>query len=375
MRKKRGSTILMVLMIATVMIIVSSVIANSLVFTAKGTSIEKNKADFLYAAEGGLESGIQVYKAGRITDFPFDIAYLEDSTSGIKKVTVELHKDVLTNKEKIVSTVYDMNDDILVQIKLPINEGSSRINVLENTLFSSSGIEIGDTGSINLEICNIAYNDTSNCDLPTSVGFKPPKNTTPVNNPVKPTFKSELVISRTGELRVKSLTDLYNLPEVAMMNENPTPAIGNLPNGIGKFVLPNISGIPGDPYGAIGYKVILVDAPKLVIDIPFGGVTPDIGYIVVCSGEIEITSIPLNSTYGLSATTLYGDGLIIDEAASVHMTGSPLNATGSSLLNLQQWQVDFLDGLIKKYIPNFSISGSGGSGNTIDYGNIEYDIR
>lgn len=376
-KKRRGSTILLVLMVSTVMIILSAVISSALVFTTRGINYEKIKADYMYAAEGGLELGIQKYNELGKEAFLFgDLRseFLRDNQNGIDEVVITY--ETINEVEKIVSTVYSDSVERF-KICIPVVEDvvKSSADILKNSIYSSKGIKIDSSASAYFERSNITYNEKDIIDIPNGSGLA----SISVLDSKKPEYYSEIITSSMPELNIKILSGLDNLWNIASdMNMNVTKIsedpIGKIPNGIGRMVL-NRANLQLESLGdAIltvdDYKLIIVDTPKLTIELPPGS-TEISKTILICSGEIEFKYVPRydgdKSTINMSSSTIYGDDVKVSGNAVFTINYAPAFGENSLLIDKQLGKIDEL---LNKYLKNWGAIGGDGAGR---YSNIKKD--
>lgn len=387
-QKRKGSAILMVLMVSTILIILSAVVSSSLVSTTRGNSIQKRKSDYVYAAEGGIEQGVEKYnRSGSFTTFtvPFLSTIADDPVNGIKDVTVEFLSDARGNF--ILSTVKGNTDQVLARIKAPVGGNRTISNVLENTIYSSSGVEITPNGPLMMGGSNVTYDNSDSIIIRPNGDLNPPTENG-ISNPTRPEFNSSTVITSTTEVKAKSLEDLWNSTDAKTIDvSSMTAPTILLDKGIGKFEIDRfILPIPDPPdlYHGIhlgqGYKVILVDAPKLLIDLEADAVNHQ--YIVICSGSIEFTSTAsainpiVRPQFFMNAGTLYGNGVYFRNTVNMTITGSPMNTLVTGCNPLRADQMYYLDTILSKYMTNWgsaSAPGAGAaSGGGVIYEDIEY---
>ncbi|MEG0366308.1 MAG: hypothetical protein RR585_05705 [Coprobacillus sp.] len=384
-QKRKGSAILMVLMVSTILIILSAVVSSSLVSTTRGNSIQKRKSDYMYAAEGGIEQGVEKYnRSGAFAEFdvPFLETITEDPENGIEKVTVKYVVDpVNTSMARIISTVTRRTKK-LAEIVLPINMTGSAGrsgNILENTIYVNDSINISSTGgSCHFADSQVTYEDGSSSSISFDGSLVGPTEKSEVNT-IKPEFNHN--ISGGGvEIIVNSIDELWTMGELMSMSATADPlnTVGKINNGIGKFELNNLGAVISSGHVGSGYKLILVDSPKLTINLDRGK-DRDMQYIVICTGEISIKStVTLPYPYELIGSTLFGEKATIEGLAVVKFVGSPIKGN-TPFHPLRTEQLDKLDELLNKYMKNWSSGGSGGSGvpagtSDINYGEIEYTI-
>ena len=396
MKKKReGSVILMVLMISTILIILSSVISSSLVFTSKGTVQEKRKSDYIYAAEGGLDLGIQKYnELGKeaFKDGALIPSFLRNCSEEIDRVEVTYEIDPIdATKGKIVSSVYKVgqpiSNQVLFRISVPTNSrilGNSN-DVLKNIIYSSGSVTVDSIGASNLSQSNITYNSGAVCNVPVSNGSHTGADNIYVENTVRPTFIPSIVTARVDDLEVNSIDELWDHVDAKEMSQsvdnNPSNPVGKIPKGIGKFdmTLSNLGLTEADrPHGLNwggGYKLIIVDAPKLIINMTSPTLQVS-NYIVFCSGEIEIKgSLADNAkaTINLTRSNLYGNNVNIKESAVLTANQSPTFPEIGGLISVQTSK---LDELLNKYMSSWGAASStgGASGNDVNFSEIEYEM-
>ncbi|MGL4109461.1 hypothetical protein [Clostridium sp. LP20] len=151
-KRKKGSSLLMVLAVAMMIIVLGSTLAGAVIYAMKGNALEKRDKDLVYAAESGVEKALLNVRKNdghQEDDFNMDTDFAD------KKITV----DVVVTKEsasgevryRVVSTARDVNDGKSRIVKSIIKQGyevtSSTGNLLQYSICSNK-VNIYYSGSL-----------------------------------------------------------------------------------------------------------------------------------------------------------------------------------------------------------------------------------
>lgn len=389
--KKKGSSILMVLMVATVLIMLSAVVSSALVFTTKGNEIEKVRADYLYAAEGGIEYGVEEFtKAGPFTgtmvgsiDTGIRVDFLSNTSVTNDKDIFEVRVVCKDNGDgyDLISTVYNRNKDVLAKVTVPIKGKIGMSKILEYSVASASRVDVISESAIDFGTGKGAYN--SNATAPDNVWNQPGVNPSvqPAVQDVKmlePKFRTSVVTKRASTYEVNDFTTLLDKVKADGGKEiNPNGAAVKLDNGLGYYTQ-----LKDDENGVAGiYTVIFISAPKVIIK--ECGVMNNT--IIVCDGEIEIQGAAGGA---FSRSTIYAPKFIINTGGSIALSNAPLyNGLPSipdedkvkpideyfTAANVSIKMIKDVDDLLIKYMTSFGASSEISGRPVINYEDAIYE--
>lgn len=373
-KKKNGNVILMVLMVATVLIILSAVVSSALVFTTKGNTVVKYKNDYLYAAEGGIEQGLEHYKSKGLSFVDFDIPYLvtssENPSKGIEKVHVSLDKSDRNNL-RVVSTV-TANGEEVAKIVLPVGKMVGISNILKYSLAASDKVDVHAAGAIDFNTVNIGANNKDDCTVKQNGG-------TDANRVVSETEMNEPVFNRTQvpnkhvfPRKFTSFTDFKSY--IVTNGKNLNTAMVPLTNGIGYYNVPREG-------NSNEYMIIFVDSNNFEIEATDAITMENI--ILICSGEIKFKT---NANFNFNRSTIYSPKISINLGGAYNQSNAPLyNSTavatekdlpGDKAIfingNVTTNQIKKFDSIISKYMDSYGADSEVSGDLEIDYGNAEY---
>ncbi|MEG0297729.1 MAG: hypothetical protein RR486_16380 [Clostridium sp.] len=375
--KKSGSTILLVLMVATVMIMLSAVVSSALVFTTKGNDLEKHKSDYVYAAEGGIEYGIEVFsKEGPFTgdidpvkgDIGREIDFLGNpSTTNDKDIyEVRVLCRASGSSHELVSTVYNKDMKEVGKIVLPIKGKYGIAKILEYTVCPAGKIDINSTGALDFNPAKVAFNPANGSktiNANSMVG--------PVIEEIdtkKPEFSNYVVKSNVprsyanfAELISEAKNPISEFRQMTLTKNDQND--GKLTNGLGYY---NLNGI----------DVILMSSSDVYIN-NTGGTTALSSAVIIIDGKLIVNSAGVH----LYRSTLYPTTIEMNLTGSLTMQGSPLydvggtgNTPGSGH-NLTQLAIETFDELLQKYMTSYGASSNISGRPDIYYDDVIYDFK
>ena len=370
---KNGSVILMVLMISTILIILSAVIMNSLIFTTVNNDLVKHKADYVYAAEGGLEAGIEKYNQLKGPFSSFNVDFLKDEDiveeKDIADVIVEYKEDAIA--KKIVSTVVNLKGDTLAKVEVQIGINRSSNDILKYLFCGSKTVDIESGGASSFSQCQIAHNASNGGILNASgAPTKKPDNIVSNDKDPKdikcdtPKFKDS-IWGDAGTIEVDALSDFIGPSTIdgkAIINIDGKGTDAKIESGIGRFELNNLENVGKNPMK--GYRLILVNG-NVKVNALSGSTNVD-KFILIATGDVIFDGA---ATHSITNGTIYAKNIIIKSTATISAHNSPKYGSGYIMTD---GQVKALDVLLDKYMDNWGVNSSGGSVD-INYDEIKYE--
>lgn len=375
--KEKGSSILMVLMVATVLIMLSAVVSSALVFTTKGNDLEKHRTDYVYAAEGGIEYGIEIFsKEGPFTgdidpvrgDIGRKIDFLGNpSTTNDKDIyEVRVLCRASGSSHELVSTVYNKDMKELGKIVLPIKGKYGISKILEYTVCPAGNIDINSTGALDFNPAKVAFNPSNGNKVINANSMAGP--IIQEIDTKKPEFSNYVVTSNTP----RSYADFTELVDDA---KNPLSQFrqmtltkadqndGKLTNGLGYY---NLSGV----------DVILISSSEVYIN-NMGRTSALRNAVIIIDGKLIVNSAGVH----LYRSTLYPTDIEMNLTGSLTMQGSPLYDVGGtgnipgSGHNLSQTAIETFDELLQKYMISYGASSDISGRPDIYYDDVIYDFK
>ncbi|MGL4109462.1 hypothetical protein [Clostridium sp. LP20] len=363
MGKKRGNSILLVLVVAMMIIVLGATMVTAVTYTTKMNKITQDETDLLISAENGLEYGASKLYNGVLIDEESTDLNASDKILKVKikatanpvdinKVTIGSTSYGKNGKELTVSTIYNKTNNPLGVgndiFKFGIAAGDKNIEITGNGAINNGSTSINSALPVEESLggsYGIPAHEESNTyeALQFISNFK---------------HKDKVSVGKIGQLIDGQFTDENNVKinsrklTVPIINGQ---SLGDI-NGVCSFV-------------SDGYTIILVNASKLVINLD--GAEPINKTILMCSGEIVIQpdlSAPGNGGGTIDGTnsTIYGGKVLVDERGTLDIKFSPKkglhSANGHELDDSKLLKVE---GYISKLIPNFGASPSlppGGGG-------------
>ena len=382
--KQNGNVILMVLMVATVLILLSAVVSSALVFTTSGNTAVKYKNDYMYAAEGGVEYGVEKFtKEGPFkgiidpatgTDTGVEVSFLGDSTvtndRDIYQVRVICNK-VGTGKYELVSKVINKNGDLLGKITLPISGRVGMSKILEYTMASASDINVTGKGSINYQVGKTAYNSSVGGKWNQSAQGSSIEAKVEDVTMQKPEFKSMLVSKKTDELNIENFDKLKNYVISNGKKIDKDASTGILDNGLGYCTID-------------GYTILFISRSKISID----KVNSLSNTIIVTDGEVYIKG----ESATFSKVTIYSPLMTVNVNANLHFAGAPLydgsaldqnknvpylyivNGVKALNNNIKEETLNKIDELFITYMTSFGADSDISGKPDISYEDVEYNF-
>lgn len=343
MNKKRGSTIITVLMIAMVMVISASVIAIGVVYTTGGNANEKERQDITYAAEAGIDKAlsniVQSEAKGIAPPSTFSVNEFRNDY-GIE-VGVKLQKVGSEQKYKVTSTAKKGMKKKVVEatISKDANSGEVFSNLLcgSKIIVRAGSVNLG-TGDINTSNNNAVIGGGSTLNPTNQNNFQytlPQYNFEEMDkDPV--TGKSIVTGSSSAEI-ISKLDDL----------ERNKKGVRKISFKSSKIVL--------------DYRVYLINSNNFVMHMPSsGGEFKNI--IFICSGNYTIEN---TDKVKFTQSTVIGDEIIFDGIGAIHMSYSPHTKPDHPWYGyapLSDSDLNFINKTIAdNYAPNWPIGNSGSS--------------
>ncbi|MEG0366309.1 MAG: hypothetical protein RR585_05710 [Coprobacillus sp.] len=389
-KKESGSAILMVLMISTILIILSAVVSSSLVFTTRGNTLSKYKSDYTYAAEGGIEYGIERFtESGPFTgsydpatgvDGRVKLDFLGNTSATDEKEIYEVRvecKGSGTDYE-LISTVYNKDKKQLAKVTLPLKGKIGISKILEYTICTANDIDIT-SPTLTFSPSKVAYNPFDGGDKQITAGTKVDACEEAVK--VEKSEFSSYVNINPNDITYSSFDKLV---EDALKLTNPDPLIaassnfefmtdtknspsdGMLNNGLGYYKIDNIN-------------LILVSGRNLnIIGDSQSNLT---NTVIISDGTVNVSC----DSMFLSRSTIYSNNVNMNLTGSLTMQRSPLY-DGSTVpndvnqsngqppnFNVNSTDIIKIDELLSKYMSSYGASSDISGKPDINYGNVVYE--
>lgn len=329
-KKKKGSTIILVLVIGLATTAILGTLMTSAVFTSKLNIFEKNDDDLLYAAEGALEKGISKLENTNTTSVNLPESVDELKGEVVDKAEFEI-EDKGNGTFKVTGRAYDKeNNKRAVSVIVKKNNNS---NVLDYALNATGNIVMQYENRIDLK--DICINAPGTVDLKPNNGSRLP-NRIDENVFELPKFKfgketsGKLVFDNHGE-------------EYTINNTSNKLTISNLDNG----------GTPtsgATKFGIDEYVVYLFNLDKLTI--ANHGKTHFKKYIIINTGDIDIE---LNGSFPISFSSIFGKNINLLGNGQFSVSGIP---------DLDEEKLIYLENTVNKYTDtNWKLTPSSGDSN------------
>lgn len=378
--RKRGSSLLVILVISMALSIIGAVATSSILNTTKANSIGRNKEDLFYSAESGIELGIALVKQ--------DIAYLEskynvylknqiaekshslisDGSDSVHSVDISIESEINT-KAKIKSVAYgydenggkDLNKKRVIEKTISRKPPSKNLlseDLLANSIVAEDKININ-AATINMQTTQITagggrpvLNKLGDMKEPSILEDKYSVPIFKGNDKTRslPNIRKQSVVKID---RLASNISSNNLFEKATILADDGSTIAE--NGIGKiYSLEEGMGNWGT------YNVILVNADKLIIEPPTHGLNEE-KTIIICSGDIEVKlggtlayTTEITQAANITGSTLFGKSITMTGGASVTIDRAPL--IGQPSEQISEKQLNKINAVLSNYIENWGIS-------------------
>lgn len=336
-KKKKGSTIVFILVIGLAVTTIIGGLISSSVFTTKLNYVEKEDDDLLYAAEGALEKGLYKLKSFNITsvNLPELVTELENET--VKKAEFEI-EDMGNNTFKIIGRAYNINGN--KRVVSSIVKRLNRSSILDYALNANGNITSDYDNRINMG--GVAVNAGGDYKITANGGSIVTENVD--HN------KFDLPNITFDKVNKAKLTFYNNGQKLEVNDSNKTVNVNNLDNG------------EQPANGAIKFKVkdyvvYLFNADKLIITNQ--GNSNFEKQVIICTGDIEID---LHNSMPMELSSIFGNNINISGNGQLSITGIP---------GLSQADVTLLENNINKFTsPSWSMSATEGNE---DSSNIEWE--
>lgn len=378
MKKKKGSSILMILAISAVIVMLLGTAVSAMVFTQRGNNIEKIDNDLLYAAEGGVELRISLIrkddKYGKtilnsIDQTQIDNMEIKLKTDTVHSVETKTEEIIAGKRIKITSIAYgkqsdgsqDLNKKKTLNKVIEKEENTSR-NIFKNSMVAEEKVDIEILKGAGLDMANTSVTGGTEIKLPpATVNPSEPKRTFPIqyNDVFKsPTFKPNVSLnSRVEANYVAGINHGTSLISKAItLDLNGGTVVSN---GVGKFKV----GL---------YDIILVNATELVINSNPHGLSEN-KTILISSGNITFDMG--SSASAITNSNFFGKNIIFKTPGSLNINEAPLERStpipGIITHFLTEVQLIEINRVISNYITNWSNSRPEGSGGTTNWQDVE----
>lgn len=343
-KRKRGSTIVLVLVIGLAMTIIMSTMMSSAIYSSKLNNYEKNDDDLIYAAEGALELGLSKLKNENVTSATnVSVPELINEES-----VKEVRYSIISNGNIYTVTAEALNNNMKRSVIAKLDSKKiTASNALENSMVSQDGISISTSSKhVDMSQTQVMIDDGS-VGLPTKPGNGNGNNK--IEGPQK--INNETINLPEFSQNIKKINGTITINDKNIGNTNIYPSFGTeinldgstkVTNGIGWFNVnesaPNKS-----------YRVVLVNADKLILDINGGGSADLNNLILICSGDIEIRC---NGKIEIKYSTIFGNSITTTDNGQIDVIGAP--NMGESPDNLTTQQNKVVNDVLNKYITNWS---------------------
>lgn len=371
--KKKGSTILTILAISSVMVILIGVALGAMVFTQKGNSIEKKDDDVLYAAEAGIEQAImnvdsvkkvqyQNLPIGGTDSFNLNSKFLSENITvdilvekmpdGKRFKAVSKAHAIGTSNEKTVTAIikkersFTRGTENLLQYSLCGNN----VNMFLTGPLNPSYTYVNSTGGLNIKYIGLGTPPTYTTVAENKQNFLVPDFNFPVY--AVSGVPTDVVITSPAELDALSL-----IPNSGVVKE--------------KYK------IQTHPYIGREFPIYLVNAPNLIIKHPSTVIMNDM--ILLCSGNVTVITpdkvtdidsngqpIDPNMTMNLAPQINLNNATIIANSINLYLSNfmltNPTYSTADSSFLHDALDVDAVNDIIGRYDSNWTgASGTPGS--------------
>lgn len=317
MKKKKGSSILTILIISTALIIVGTVVSSAIMFATQGNANLKINNDLYYAAESGLELG-----QSNIANIPATVTAIMDGAGA--DVSIKLLNDFDTNVESVDVKGKKISNDIIELTSIAKKRNSTKTYTLKGTVKKQGGTSINSLYEYSLaanELEVVLAGAGTSADFKvTKVASKKDKINLELwkNYPIQElTFpvvnKEELILNIPNMTNVNKQSEIYvKVPQIngiegaldTMINTLGVDASGKS-NGIKKIIMPLPGAAPW--YENRSLNVYIVNADKLYLSKPDANIHLLLSNsIVICSGEIiavKDSDAYKNNLYGRDVLT------------------------------------------------------------------------
>lgn len=325
MKKKKGNALLLLIVVIMVIVTLGATLTSAIAYTTKQNVNDKNIEDLILVAESGIEYAITNVRVDGVVGYTINT---ENTTPTSKDTKLKQFKP--NNYRSIVVEIgNEVNKKILLRSTAVDGKGRSKTvycnliktmpisgDILSNALVASeSKIAIEGAGSLDLQTTKVnspeepVYISTGSINKPTS-------RTDIAYNQLKfiENFKKKSIVN------VSSISGLATGFKDGSGNSIATKDLNSIVTSGG-----SVSEFSGVGYFTLdGYKVYLVNADELNVNLPDGG-NAEHYTILICSGKINLNPIGSTKQFTLDASesTFYGKGITIPQKGSIKMNKSP----------------------------------------------------
>lgn len=369
MKKKKGNTLLLLLVIGMIITILGTTLAGAISYTTKSNLRDKDIEDLIFAAESGIDyayaklktdgtSGITMkYTDGgvhgvaltsllfnKVNELTVEVTP-EDADGTIKIIGSSKNTDSKTRKvtatfKKAKALTGDVFNNSLVASKDKVGvNGNGTINLGTTNINSPADHEIGIGGVGPDEVKKAAYEDL---DFITQFKHVKQVNVKKIGGLEGAEFRDE-----KGRL-----IPIVNLTEYATdpTHSKPLPA--------------NINGVGYIKYG-FGYSMYIVNTDELNI-IYDGAPEQRVKNLVICKGKVNFRPEVVGGQFNLHLvhSMIFGTSVYVDQKGSITMSYMPRVKAGETLWGgeLTDAQYTEVNEDLKLFIKNWITAAGGGPG-------------
>ncbi|MGG7178823.1 hypothetical protein ACQPU1_14605 [Clostridium paraputrificum] len=345
-KNKKGSSIIMVLAIAMIIVVLGTTMVSAVTYAAKMNVFSKNDTDLSISAENGIEYGLAKLRENIIINNTFHDLNASSYVSDVKvEVTVD-PSDIDLVTIKSTSTAIDSK-------QVTISQRYNRNQIISTDIFRF-GLAAG-RENIKVEgTASIGFGSTStNSGTPQDITISGSMVDASPSNRENNKYTSLNFISKFKEKESLNIVKVSDLEGTLYLTDG--NGVRVTPTIFGDIVpdesaMSNIDGVVR--FTSDGYTVYLVRAKELVIS-QDGSDNVDKN-IIICSGTIKIKP-NLGGTLNATNTTIYGSKVLIEQNGSVFMTYSPKGGSHTGNMNeLDDTKLQVMGQKINKFIKNFS---------------------
>lgn len=358
MKKKKGSTLVMVLFLSTLFTMIAGVVITSVMSTTKANAAEEFYEDLLYGAEAGIETALMRIERGIFArEVPVSNVSTYSHVDDFKKFRVDVAiKKLTTTEYEVVSTAIDKNDSNRKRtVKAKVMEEEVTGGIGEGTniykyVLCAEKIDVRSLGDIDESVSKWSAEDKVNSEALEWIneGKHTPTRSLKdriVQNPMSiPIFDESKVGTRKQEINISGFEANGSVLDVGLELFK-LSAVTN--SGVKRidFVTTNNTAI----------KVFLVNAERLNFEI--GGLSLN-NTIIITSGDINIKNngISMHPNLHLNASTMFGEELnfnLSSFSSDYRLIDNPLGVNNTNIDRMTLDDVKRLDDEIRKYAPNW----------------------